>query len=531
MTRLSVYLDRTIDAGLVFVLVFTPLAFGGVEGWARSIGQLAILVVISAWLLKLTWTSAPRTPPPRSVLGGRILLSGLELPALLFVALVLLQLLPLSPAVTGVVSPATKAIFTESLPGYGEEGQPSFADLPRWLQADPAAEAGGVPALPPDPEATAAALPAELFDVPHPGWRPLSLTPGHTRRALGVFLAHLAVFVVAFNHLGNGARLRRYLYLLSGMAGLLSVLGILQSLSAEDKLYWWRGSGDHYSFGPFVNHSNFAGWMEMVLPLCAGLALMAWARQRHDVISPRSLVEQLGRPYAAVVLLGFTTVVGLAAFVLAKSRGGFVALSGAFGLLFLLYLATGRLRWKAVAAGGLALGAALALAVWIDGSGLWERYRTLGDVEQEKSFQSRLSYSKQALAMAVDFPVLGTGFGTFREAHYLYSPGTSARELVRAHNDYAQLAAECGLLGAVAMGWALVLLLARGVVPVLLRGRGPDRWPVRGIALGILALLIHSFFDFNLQIYSNGILFVFLCALLLRDAREVTARERARGTA
>ena len=81
------------------------------------------------------------------------------------------------------------------------------------------------------------------------------------------------------------------------------------------------------------------------------------------------------------------------------------------------------------------------------------------------------------------------------------------------------------------MAWALVLLLARGVLPGLLRGRGSDRWPVRGIALGILALLIHSFADFNLQIYSNGILFVFLCALLLRDAREGAARQRAGGTA
>jgi hypothetical protein len=53
---------------------------------------------------------------------------------------------------------------------------------------------------------------------------------------------------------------------------------------------------------------------------------------------------------------------------------------------------------------------------------------------------------------------------------------------------------------------------------------------VRAIAVGVLALLFHSFIDFNLQIYSNGVLFVFLCALLMRDRWDV-ARRRGTGSA
>ena len=121
---------------------------------------------------------------------------------------------------------------------------------------------------------------------------------------------------------------------------------------------------------------------------------------------------------------------------------------------------------------------------------------------------------------------MGTGFGTFEEAYYLYTPGTSSRILGKAHNDYAQVTAECGLLGILALGWGLVILLMRGLGPGLVRGGSAFRYPVRGAAVGVLALLLHSFADFNLQIYSNGLLFVFLCAFLMRDRLHVLQRGR-----
>jgi O-antigen ligase len=202
-----------------------------------------------------------------------------------------------------------------------------------------------------------------------------------------------------------------------------------------------------------------------------------------------------------------------------------MALLGAMSLTMLLYLAKGRLRLKAVVLALIPLILAMGLAGWIDMPGLTERYATLRNVGEERSFETRLAFSKRALEMARDFPVLGSGMGTFREVHYLYTPGTSSQELARAHNDYAQLAAECGALGVVAMLWALVLIVSRGVVGGLLRTPNASGWIVRAAAVGVLALLLHSFVDFNLQIYSNSLLFVFLCAVLMHDA-EATGRER-----
>ncbi len=132
--------------------------------------------------------------------------------------------------------------------------------------------------------------------------------------------------------------------------------------------------------------------------------------------------------------------------------------------------------------------------------------------------------------MAADFPVLGTGLGTFREAYYLYTPGTADRELAHAHNDYAQLAAESGIPGVLAAAWALVLLLRRGVIGGLVRRHRQNKWFAWSAATGVLAMLLHSFASFNLQIYSNSLLFVFLCAVLMRcHADGETGRSRGRG--
>jgi O-antigen ligase len=530
VTRFLQFLDRTVDLGLFFVLAFTPLAFGAVEEWSQVVAQFAILLIFAAWVLKLTWGPAPWRGPgePRAFLGGRVQLSGLELPALAFVAVVLVQLIPLPPSVLRVVSPRTAEIYAQSLPGYGESENPSFAELPRWLQNDPDAEAGGVPALPPDPEKAARAMPPEVFDLSHPAWRPISLTPAHTRRALQVFLAHLLFFIVVFNHLATRQTTTRYLYVLAGLGGVVALIGILQDLAPATRLYWWRAGGPYRSFGPFVNANNFAGWMEMILPLTAGLAVMLWERERREAGLLTGRSGQNGRFRAVALLLTFAAVIGLGALVVSESRGGFLALSGAGVVALVVHLFGGRFSWRIAAAVVLVILLALTLAIWVDWPGLRERYDTLGDLDSDPSFRARLEFGGRTLIMARDFPVLGTGLGTFEEAYRLYTPGLSSKVLGRAHNDYAQVASECGLAGFLAAAWALVLLLTKGIGPGLVRRGTSFRWPVRGMAVGALALLLHSFVDFNLQIYSNSLLFVLFSSLLLRDRRGTLLRAASR---
>jgi len=492
-------LDRLIEWGLAFVLVFTPLAFGAVEPWAESIAQLALVLVFVAWSFK-TFVAG----------RGRFRLSGLEAPALLFAAVVALQLVPLPPSWLQLVSPRTHELYALSVPGYGEPAGTAFEGLPAWLERADDREAGGVPALPADPELASRAFPAGVFDRAWSQWRPISMTPARTRRALWLFLVHLGLFVVVFNHFDRRERVLRFLYLLAGLAGLLALVGLLQYLTGTDRIYGWRSAGSGEGmFGSFVSHNNFAGWMEMVAPICVGLTAMAAARSRERTSGSR------GAPLT--LLLGFLAVLSVVAFLFARSRGGVLALATAAAIYALVVLTRERPRPRTVISLALMLATAVGLAAWIGGAELWERYRTLGALEREPSFRFRLDTTRRTLVMATDFPLLGTGLGTFQQAYAIYTPGTTDRVLRRTHDDYAQVAAETGGLGALALLWALWVLLRRGGFSSLTRGGSDFRWPVRGVAVGALALLIHSFVDFNLQIYSNSVLFVFLCAILLAD--------------
>lgn len=83
-----------------------------------------------------------------------------------------------------------------------------------------------------------------------------------------------------------------------------------------------------------------------------------------------------------------------------------------------------------------------------------------------------------------------------------------------AHNDYLHFFAELGLFLAAVMAWMIVAVYGRGLKKI----KNPSRL-VRGTTLGALsgitAIIVHSFFDFNLHIPANAILFTVLAALVI----------------
>ena len=113
-------------------------------------------------------------------------------------------------------------------------------------------------------------------------------------------------------------------------------------------------------------------------------------------------------------------------------------------------------------------------------------------------------------------PISGTGLGTFGLAYPAFKTYGSTDIWDQAHNDYLQLLAESGLVGFILLLAGMGLFLLRHVLPVL---AGPWRLqePVAlGAGLGLVTLLFHALVDFNLQIPSNGLLFVLLGGLVVR---------------
>jgi len=132
---------------------------------------------------------------------------------------------------------------------------------------------------------------------------------------------------------------------------------------------------------------------------------------------------------------------------------------------------------------------------------------------------------RTTLPMLPAFPLLGVGLGAYRDIYLRYQPSALDPGRVYypyAHNDLLQLAVELGAVGAALilfMAWRVgkdllgAHLLARASCPV----GGGERDGARrndpfsvGLGVGgvgaVLALLVHSAFDFGARIPANGIL-------------------------
>jgi O-antigen ligase len=286
---------------------------------------------------------------------------------------------------------------------------------------------------------------------------------------------------------------------------LLSLFAIVQSLSDPDKIYWtvaprWGG----YVFGPYVNHNHYAGLMEM---LTASTAAFWVSRQRRDVWS---------------WFAGAATVVGVTSVVLSGSRTGVACVLLEMVLLLAVALIAQHRQYRpkaAVAGLGFALLSALVLAAWITPPETAARLRSAVH-SQNASFADRMVMARDSLRIFRAYPLTGAGLGSFETTYPAFQTLTTDFRIDHAHNDYAELLAETGILGGILAAVTLGLFLYRAgkrfQEPLELAGNAVA-WLRVGATIGCIGLMMHSFFDFNLHIPANAAWFVFLTALMCAE--------------
>jgi O-antigen ligase len=132
---------------------------------------------------------------------------------------------------------------------------------------------------------------------------------------------------------------------------------------------------------------------------------------------------------------------------------------------------------------------------------------TLTDVEE------RVDPAIYAAQMFQDFPLFGTGGGTFYTAYSRYRGQDVGAYYDHVHNDYMQFLTESGLIGVTLLGLFVAAALACAVVAQLRRHDPMLRGTAFGVVMGVIAIGIHSTVDFNLQIPANAFIFTILLAL------------------
>jgi O-antigen ligase len=118
--------------------------------------------------------------------------------------------------------------------------------------------------------------------------------------------------------------------------------------------------------------------------------------------------------------------------------------------------------------------------------------------------------------MVRDFPVFGTGPGTFDPLFQMYRISPEEYWPVQLHNDWLETRVTFGWLGSGLIAAAFLIAVGRWFLPGGIHG---GRRFTMLLWLALLGCMVHARFDFPFQIYSIVFLFVMLCAILFSVSR------------
>jgi O-antigen ligase len=279
-------------------------------------------------------------------------------------------------------------------------------------------------------------------------------------------------------------------------------------------------------FGPFLNRNHYAGWMVMMLSLSTGYCCAVLERARPSKDDWRSWLAWTASSEARrFSLLTVAIVVMGVSIGLTRSRSGVFALAIAF--LFLAWVIARQAKSRTMRR--LASGSAIVLLIGVVGWACAEAIVSRFPLAGGDMIQGRLPAWRDTLRIARDFPVFGSGMGTYAMAMLVYQSGDRHEMYEQAHNDYLQLVAEGGVLVAV----PALAVAAIGIRQIRRRfaAGDPDRatfWIRAGAVAGLLGIAAQSLVDFTLQMPGARVLFVTLLAIALhRPATHIVSKGRS----
>lgn len=447
--------DRLAYALLLAMVCWLPWPWGSVG----ELSQAAVLTLTGLALL-LSLVSA-EVPWPRSRAFRTAVIGWL-----LWLAWLLLSVLPLPQALVQMLSPATAALH------------------------------GGM-----------AALGAE------PTWT-LSAQPEASRRHLLVSAGLFGLYLLAARTVRDDRRRLLLLAVLGVSAGVQALYGLGMTLTGSEIGFLVRKTyGIGWATGSFVNRNHFAHLLVLGAAVALGLLLSQRSARVMQGGWRGSLLRITAWLMSPAAVWRVLLLVLLVAVVLSQSRMGNLVLTVVLVLSVLLWVL---LHDRARLATALLLLGSFAIAdLWIV-----ERYYGLQKVvsrleDTELAGEQRTVALRDLAPLVGPYLATGSGGGSFQSL-FLGVQSTELRGLYdHAHNEYAEWLIEHGVFGLV---WLLAMGLLHGLHALRTvrqrRSRGARALALAGFG-ALLAAALHSAADFVLHIPAlRGWLAVLMGALV-----------------
>lgn len=347
-----------------------------------------------------------------------------------------------------------------------------------------------------------------LWAMQPDAWAPLSLHPKATVSEFLRVASYAAMYMLTIGLLVEGKRLKQTVNIVAFFASAVAALALIQRPITTDHVLFFRKITEGSSMGPYVNKNHFAGLMGMLLPLLVALYFANKPRTSYGSAKER-IAESVstGRKKLQWALLAGSVLI-VSSVVLSLSRSGVAFMALSMVLLGLLVIRKNTYNGLMVA---LFFAAFLALVLVFGQGALVDRFEELSP-EDEGPENSRFLFWAETRALIKDFPLWGTGMGTYLDAYNIH--GTLTKKILHhAHNDYLELLCTAGLVGFMLLAWAAVEALYKSIKAWRKRKDNYAIYMGIGAFSGLAYISMHSFTDFNLQLGANGLYFAFLMGL------------------
>lgn len=468
--------DKVLFWALLALLVWIPIPLGSNRPWAWSVLEAGAFALVGAWLVLWALGRAEVSDPMRRAWPAWGVLA-------LWLALQALHTAPLPSAWVAALSPEAARMHALA----GEIGA-------------------------------------------KPDTMTLSVDPHASTVSLLKSLAYAAIFFLVLALANRRSRVLTLVRVLVYWAVAMAVYAVLMHLGGFEQDYF----GMHlrhrdYASGTYVNRNHFAGYLEMTLAMGIGLLIAGLSDRSADtwkrfiqltldwILSPKMVM----RLALCVLVIALTTT---------HSRMGNTAFfasllaAGAIGIA----LSRHATRNTVLLLASLIVIDLLIVGSWFGVEKLARRF----EQASVEGIQDRENVAALALDIVKDYPVAGSGPGTFYVVFPRYRDEAVGAFFDHAHNDYAEIAAESGVFGLALLGLFVAMAIAAALMAQWQRRDPLMRGVSFACVMGVTAILIHSWVDFNLQIPANAAYFVVLLALgwisLFLDRREHADTVRAR---
>ncbi len=356
----------------------------------------------------------------------------------------------------------------------------------------------------------AAQIHAEMYITGKPYWASLSLD----RHASWVFflksLSYAVLFFLALQLIRDKQRIRLLALVLVYSALFQAVYGSLMTLSGLEygfffEKYAYRG----VATGTFVNRNHMANYLVLSLAMGIGLMIADLGAEKASSWRQwiRGWVQLLLSPKARLRIILAVLVIGL---ILTRSRMGNSAffISMTLSALAALLLSRQLPRSLLILFVSFVVIDTFLLGAYFGVDRVVQRISTTSAATEARDEVNRYSFK-----LWQDYKIMGSGAGSYYVTFPHYRGHDIRGYYDYAHNDYAQIAGETGLLGLGLLGGFLLSSFWAAMRAQSVRGDPLMKGLSFAVIMSVVALIIHSTVDFSLQIPANAGTFMVILAM------------------